>query len=63
MSNGIATAIPFFRKRSKASPVAGIATGWDESNRESQGCIYYLISQPIDNDFKNFLINNLLIHI
>jgi hypothetical protein len=40
-----------------------ISLSWTESNREGEGCMYYLITQNIDNDYKNFLINNLIINI
>jgi len=40
-----------------------IAISWTESNRDGIPCNYFLISQPIDNDYKNFLIYNLIIQI
>jgi len=46
-----------------AKQTGNIAASWVESNREGEGCMYYLITQNIDNDYKNFLMYNLLINI
>jgi hypothetical protein len=44
--------------------IAGsVALSFAESNRNSNVCELYLITQPIDDDYKNYLIFNLLINI